>query len=55
MNNQNTPEKKSLRQIREEATLRAKQQAVKEANNPILKKSMDDFRAKEAEFFAAQR
>lgn len=46
--------KQTLKQIREEATQWAKAQAAREANNPELKRLMDELREAEAVFFASQ-
>lgn len=44
----------NLKQIREESTRWAKEQAVREAKNPELKRLMDELREAEAVFFASQ-
>ena len=45
--------KKTLKQIREEATNAAKAQRAREASNPKLKEAMDKLRAAESKFYEA--
>lgn len=48
-------ERKTLRQIRADATAWAQRQAEKERNDPALKSLMDALRKEQSRFFSSQR